>query len=230
MFFKYKKYEYIPGSSSKQSKLEILTEKYETVFLKILNKEELSCEDAEIYLKGFDDIKSYVVTSLVMNMQKKDYDGKSPIEKKLYTLYKQYMYLYSDYQDFLFRIREELDEICATSIYSAIGLGGKAFNKSEENSNLILFINNSFFFNVLNFLDKKVNSLKYSKEEAKEELGNIDKNEEAMLKELEVETLLKEKNIKESIGEDMYVQIKEALISEEVPSHLEEVIKYIMQK
>lgn len=226
--FKYNKYKY-SKSTNKESKLKKLTNKYEEVFLKILNKEDLSPSEGKLFMEGFSDIKKYIVSSLLMNIDK-PYESKKPIEKKLYTLYNQYKFLYPEFQDFMFRIREELDVICEDSIYSSIGLGDKSFNKQDKESSLILFTNNMFFFNVLNFLEKNVNSLKNEKIILTNSMEDIDMEEEKILKSIEIENLLKEKNILNSMGQDMYNEIKEVLISEDgIPDHLIEIIRYLKE-
>jgi len=227
MLFKYKKYEYTKSKSKKESRLSILNNEFEEVFLKILNKETLSNEENQLFLSGFNEIKKYLVSSLLLNINK-SYENKKPIEQKLSTLYSQYMYLYPEPDDFIYRIREDLDILCENSIYSAIGLGKKSFNKENSDSNLILFINNMFFYESLNFIEKNINNLKNEKVNLTNDLGDITKNEDFIIKEVEVEELLKSKNILDSVGSDMYEEIKEILLKEEdIPSHLEEIIIYI---
>ena len=224
MIFKYRKYKY---SEDKLSKLDKLSQEYEELFLRILEKDNLSYDDGQKFLIGFDKIKKYLTGSIILNI-KKDFDSKTPIEKKLSTLYNQYMYMYPDFQDFNFRVQEEFMDICEGTIYSSIGLGSKKFKKLDEDSNLILYINKMFFYDVLNFLDAKVNNLKKAKEVVTELTKDLDKHENEMIKEVEVDKLLLEKNIKDSVGEDIFQQIRETLLNEEdIPPHLEELIKYI---
>ena len=225
---KYKKYNYYKPRGKRSSILRTLNKEYEEVFLKILNKEDLTNEEDQIFLKGFDEVKSYLVSSLLRNIEKK-YESKKPIEQKMSTLYNQYKYLYPELSDFMYRIREDLETLCEGSIYSAIGFGNNSFNKQDRESNLILFISNSFFYDVLNFLEKNVNSLNNEKFVLNESIENNNiKEEDNYIKIIEIEELLKEKNIKESVGEDMYNEIKEVLINENsIPEHLIEIIKYI---
>ena len=227
MLFRYKKYEYSKSKSPRESKLQKLTNKYELILLKVLKKEDLSNEEGKLLLEGLNEIRNYLVSSLLINIDKK-YDKKKPIEQKLSTLYNQYMYLYPEFQDFIYRIREDLNTICEGSIYSAIGFGDKSFTKQDSQSNLILFIHNMFFYDVLNFLEKNVNSLKNEKFILSETLNDTSKEERELIILLEVEQLLESKNILDSVGKDLYEEIKEVLIKEEdIPSHLIEIIKYI---
>ena len=225
--FKYKKYHHYKSQNKKESILKKLTNKYENIFLKILNKEELSNEDGILFMKGFEDIKKYLISSLLKNIEK-DYDTKKPIEQKLTTLYNQYRFLYPEFDDFMFRIKEDLNTICEGSIYSAIGFGEKSFIKQNNQSNLILFINNMFFYDVLNFLEKNVNSLKNEKFILDESLNDTFSEERNLINGMEIDNLLKEKNILDSLGQDIYDEIKDVLLKEkQIPDHLEEIIKYI---
>jgi len=224
--FVFNTYEYKPTLKRKrQTKLKLLTDKYEKLFLKLINKEDLTNEEGLLYLNAFTDVKKYLVSGLLINIQK-NYDQKKPVEKKLETLFNQYRYYFDDYNEFIFSIREEFEDLCDNVIYAALGYGGDKFVKKGENSNFISFLNMKLFYAALNSLEKRVNSIKVVKEELRSEV--VETVDEQISKEEEINILLKEKNIKDSFDEETYSEIKDILVNDkEIPDNLIGLFKFI---
>ena len=229
--FTFHTYEYKPSlDRRRKTKLKVLTDKYEPLFLKLINKEELTYDDDMLYLNAFNDVKKYLVSGLLINIQK-DYNNKKPIEQKLEALFNQYRYFYDDHNEFLFRVRDEFEEICEELIYSALGYGkeDKTFKKKNKDSNFISFLSIQLFYSVLNTLEKKVNSIKKSKISIKDEMEQEDISDK-ISKEEEIDILLKEKNIESSVDKKTFIEIKNILINNEsIPDNLSGIIKFILE-
>lgn len=84
MFFKFKKYNYIPSYEIKtSSKIEYLNNTYESLFLKyIQNKDSLTSEDNKKLFEGIKSISSYIIRGLFYQIIE-NYNSKSPIRKKI---------------------------------------------------------------------------------------------------------------------------------------------------
>lgn len=229
--FRFHSYEYKPSLVRKRkTKLKILTDKYEKLFLKLIDKEELSYDEDMLYLNAFNDVKKYLVSGLLINIQK-NYSSKKPIEQKLETLFNQYRFFYDDRNEFLFRVRDEFEEICEELIYSSLGYGkgNKVFDREKENANFISFLSIQLFYAVLNNIERKVNSIKISKDSVKEDLLQEDISEK-ISKEEEIIILLRDKNINNAVDERTFIEIKNILLNKEsIPENLEGIIKYILE-
>jgi hypothetical protein len=223
MFFKFRKYNYIPSYEIKtSSKIEYLNKTYEYLFLKyIKDKDSLNNEEKEILYEGIKAISFYIIKGLFYQILE-NYNSKTPIEKKLEALYNVAKQQYNDNRNFEEYLEEELIIMAEDTIYESIGMiEGKLFKKETEKSNFISYLKKQLFFKFLNFLEKKINNFKNCVLDLEMlELSCLDKME----KEEFISDLIEDSNLSNCLSKDILEQIKENLINE----HFEkEIIPYI---
>lgn len=223
MFFKFKKYNYIPSYEKKtSSKIEYLNQTYEFLFLKyIKDKKSLNNEEKEKLYEGINNISLYIIRGLFYQILE-NYNSKTPIEKKLEALYNVAKKQYNDNRLFESYLEEELKIMAEDTIYESIGMiEGKIFKKEKENSNFISYLKKQLFYKFLNFLEKRINNFKNCVLDLERlELSCLDKLE----KEEFISDLIEDSNLSNCLNKDILEKIKESLINE---SFEKDIIPYI---
>lgn len=217
----FKRYQFKPSFEIKtKAKIIQLTEKYELICLKAINKEKLTSEENYLLMDAINDIKEYTTQGIFFKMTE-NYNSKLPIEKKAETLFNQLLNLYSYTGDPYSSVKIEIEELVLDTIYGALGYDKaiKPFIKQKENSYLIKYIQSLLFYKILNFLEEKTNSLKQARED------DVYKNETHSENDLFI--ALEESDLKESIPEDVYNELKEAILKESYPKHLIPYIQFL---
>jgi len=209
-----------------------LTKKYEPVFLKFINKEELSSEEKEFFHKGLLDVKDYVVGSIIKAME--GATGFSSMEKKMVVLSKIFL-SQRDSGDSLLQVIVE--DITISELYLALGIdknlqkdSKKIFKKQkEEGSYFIKYVKSRVFFSVLSYLEKDIKSSLSSKQ-------NLDSvfNEESITTDIEFKNEIKDvfekTRLSKALPEDVLLGFEKAIQTREQLSLFSEHLEYILNQ
>lgn len=220
MFFKLKKYSFKPSYDAKNiSKIKLLNNNYEELFMKYIKKEKFSIEEEKALYEGIKEISLYVKSAIYFQIVE-SFNSKLPIEKKAFILFEK---LKNQYEE---RFKEFIDEefiiLAEDSVYEAIGMvDSKNVFKKQEKSNIISFIKNVMFYKVINFLENKVNSFKNLE-------INFDLISEDDFEEEFIDNLLIESNLKKSLNEDLYNRLKEGLLKRDLDKDLFPYVNFLI--
>ena len=212
--FKFKSYSYKPSFEGKtKQRIISLTNKYESIFLKQIEGTLSKEEEKELY-QGIKEVEKYILKSVFFKMNE-DYNGKTPLEKKAEAIYRRVLNYYD-------QLEMDIEDVVRDSIYEALGFSkNKVFKKEKESSYFIKYVMNITFFNVLLFLEKKLNAVEYEKENT-----SIDNYEEEIE---DIDCLLESSGLKAALPKDTYAELKECLDRKESPEkHLVPYLEFLL--
>lgn len=216
MFFKKKNvsYSYIPSFEIKtKNRLDLLTIKYQDLFLKFIQSKKLEKKDEEMFSEGIREVSFYITYGIFYQLSN-SYNSKTKAEQKLEALFNILKKEYSDI-DFNKYIEEEILILAEDSIYESLGMKisnkDKTFYVTSETSNFIKYAKANLFFKVINLLEQKTNEFKIRLEE------NDEENE---ITEADVDEIFKKKNFHLCLPEDILIELKHAILTRQFPDHI----------
>lgn len=226
MLFKFKQYKYKPSFEIKTtSKIKSLKDKYEDIFLRYINdKNSLNKEEIEKLYSGIKEISLYIKTGMFYQLLEY-YSSKTALSRKIEVLFYKAKQQYNGKEEFQDFIEEEILILAEDAIYEGLGLSeGIKFNKTEENSNMILFFKNKLFYKLLNFLENRVSNFQNLS------FFLLNEDEEDLLeKEDFINKLIKDSNLEAAINPDIILRLKEALMFNNIDEDLIPYVEFLVE-
>lgn len=217
--FKFKSYNFIPSYDYKnKSMLQSLTEIYQPLFIKYINKEIFKDEEITL-MNGIHAVTSYIIVGLEYRI-KEDFQSKTSVEKKAQSLLNILKY-YSN-NEFRFLSKEDVRSLAEDTVYEALGMiTGKQFKQISNSSNFILYCKDLLFYKFLNYLEKRVG-----------EYGTYDDQEFSLSysdKLYTVEKLI-DAHFIQAFGENIANRVRECLLHEKIDDDLLPYVEFLANK
>jgi hypothetical protein len=236
MFFSKKKalYSYTPSFEIKtKNKLELLTLKYQPIFLYFIENKNLKKEDEVLFIDGIKEVSTYILQGVFYQI-KNNFNSKTNTEKKLNTLYYMLMKYYSSIDiNYKIYIEEEIYLLAEESVYEALGMKlsdkNKTFFISSETSNFIKYAKANLFYKVILLLEKKVNPIKNEFVSVSESLY-YEHDENFDISEEDIDNVFKLNNFHLALPADILIELKHAILTREFPEHIRPYLERLASK
>jgi hypothetical protein len=220
MFFRFNSYSFKPTYENKNlSKFNYLKNKYQDVILKYINnKEKLNKDEQLLFFFAIEEISVYITNGIFFQITK-EYDKKTDLDKKMYSLFTRINYYHEN--TFADTLAEDIYILSTNSIYEALGINGNnKFQKVNKNSCFISYTKNRLYYKVLNFLEKKCQVLNNIDVDS-DNIDVIEKQEDM------IDELIKIKKLDQVLDEKLIKEIKEALLIRSIPKHIIPYIEFL---
>ena len=221
----FQKYKFVVSYDKKtESRLGVIIQTYESVFLKyIKDRKSLTKEEETLLKDGINDIRKYVVFGLIYHLAFKP-NKNNPLDREcLYYMNLAKKFYSKDYYQEL--LEDETMILAEDAIYESLGVipgkEHKAFVKLTERANIVSYIQGIFYYKFLEFLKSHIG--------AYHNMGNISDETDSMKvikdenREL-LDGLISRSLLNKSVPLNVLNNIRECILSGNID---EEILPYV---